>query len=177
MDSFAREAFRLGALRGFKHFEVELRGREELLVTVHLGGGLRDSWVPPFAPLVGGETEALPPASPCEREDRSGQWNRSRDVVFLIGSYAHYAVPLVWVRAGHALLGGFHHVGSNDTPLALASTEVWAERTVCVWEVVAELVTAVACPAPSNPFELDRGANLPRPMRPPARPSAAQFCM
>jgi hypothetical protein len=160
MDSFAREAFRLGALRAFKHFEVELRGREELLVTVHLGAGSRDYWVPSFAPLDGGEAESLPPASPCEREDRRGQWDQSRHVVFLIGGYAHYAVPLVWVRAGHALLGGFHHLDSYDTPISLVSTEVWAERTVRVWEVVAELVTAVACPAPSNPFELNRGVGL-----------------
>ena len=34
MDAFAKETFRLGTLRGFKHFEVELRGREELLVTL-----------------------------------------------------------------------------------------------------------------------------------------------
>jgi hypothetical protein len=157
MDSFALEAFRLGALRGFKHFEVELRGREELLVTVHLGAGSRDYWVPPFEPLVDDEAEPLPPASPCEREDRRAQWRQSRHLVFLIGGYAHYAVPLVWVRAGHALLGGFSQLDSYDTPIALASTAVWAERTVRVWEVVAELVTAVACPAPSNPFELDRG--------------------
>ena len=40
MDAFAREAFRLGTLRGFRHFSVELRGREELLLTVRPGPGV-----------------------------------------------------------------------------------------------------------------------------------------
>ena len=34
MDEFAREVFRLGTLRCFRHFSLDLRGREELLLTV-----------------------------------------------------------------------------------------------------------------------------------------------
>ena len=32
MDAFARECFKLGTLRGFKHFKAELRGREEMML-------------------------------------------------------------------------------------------------------------------------------------------------
>ena len=41
MDAFARETFRVGSLQGFRHFSVELRGREELLLTVHCKSSAR----------------------------------------------------------------------------------------------------------------------------------------
>ena len=37
MDAFSRDAFKFGALSGFRHFRTDLRGREELLVTVWPG--------------------------------------------------------------------------------------------------------------------------------------------
>lgn len=159
MEAFVRDAFRLGTLTGFKHFQVECRGREELLVTVHAGEGARDSSQQWLAPLQGSDMEVLQPASPCTREPRGSQWDRARAAVFLVGAYAHYKVPLVWVRAGHSLLGSFRGAASYDAPLELESTQAWHERTVRVWEVVAELVAAVACPAPENPFEIEQGAD------------------
>jgi len=163
MDAFAREAFRLGALHGFKHFELELRGREELLVTVHAGSGPRDYSAPGLEPVHRLEADSLPPASPCLRESHSQRWGHEQDAVFLIGAYAHYAVPLVWVRAGHSLLGTFHGHDSFDAPVALFSTQAWNDRTVRVFEVVAELIASIACPPPKNPFELKQGAAQPPP--------------
>ena len=46
MDEFAREVFRLGTLRCFRHFSLDLRGREELLLTV---------WREKRYPLIYGE--------------------------------------------------------------------------------------------------------------------------
>ena len=70
MERFAREAFRLGSLKGFRHFGLELRGREELMLTV---------W--PNAPAAQrpglermGTNEALPPASPYFREVNRRVW-------------------------------------------------------------------------------------------------------
>jgi len=75
--------------------------------------------------------------------------------VFLIGGYAHYAVPHVWVRAGHSLLGTFPGSDSYDSPIQLQSTVAWRERLVHVHELVAELVNTVVSPQPCNPFELE----------------------
>eukprot|EP00964_Phaeocystis_antarctica_P161062 scaffold133110_cov63-Phaeocystis_antarctica.AAC.8 len=102
----------------------------------------------------------LPPASPCHREplgrtpDDEGE---SSSAVFLVGGYAHYNCPYVWVRAGHSLLGSFGTDEQLDAPLLLESTQAWRERTVHAWEIVAELVGAVATPSPINPFELQPG--------------------
>ena len=41
MDAFARETFKLGTLRGFRHFKVELRGREEMMLTFQVAGSSR----------------------------------------------------------------------------------------------------------------------------------------
>lgn len=37
-------------------------------------------------------------------------------------------------------------------------SQAWRERTVHAYEIVAELVAAVAMPSPDNPFELQQGA-------------------
>jgi len=39
-----------------------------------------------------------------------------------------------------------------------ARSQAWRERTVHAFEIVAELVAAVAMPSPDNPFELQQGA-------------------
>ena len=79
--------------------------------------------------------EPLPPASPCHREVRGDElWGEDEgeggpaappsDAVFLVGGYAHYNCPYVWVRAGHALLGSFGTDAEFDAPLLLQSTQV-----------------------------------------------------
>ena len=39
MDAFARETFKLGTLSGFRHFKTELRGREEMILTIDVPSG------------------------------------------------------------------------------------------------------------------------------------------
>ena len=119
MDVFARETFRLGSLQGFRHFSVELRGREELLLTVRRegspsspsraqSGANQITGSPAKSKLVPMRetTGPLPPASPCDRERSGLKWGET-EAVFLVGGYAHYNCPYVWVRAGHSLLGSF----------------------------------------------------------------------
>ena len=151
MDAFAKETSRLGTLRGFKHFEVELRGREELLVTLQIGSEPSPSVeIEPMA-----QSNALPPASPCNRERESPRWGDlkpsdlglAQKVVFLVGGYAHYNCPYVWVREGHALLGpAFYHADAMDVPVRLNSTQAWRNHTVAIWEIVGELVCAYTSP-------------------------------
>ena len=103
MDAFAREAFRLGTLCGFKHFEAEMRGREELLLTVRAGSGPRLNHMK-LVPLR--SSSSLPPASPCNRENSHRGGALEDHATFLIGGYAHYNMPHVWVRGPPGAGGG-----------------------------------------------------------------------
>lgn len=92
VHQFNRECLRLGALSGFVHFSVYLRGREELLVTVRrlptqkqLGAALKHVLA----------STPIPPASPVVRETFQSQPN---EVVFLVAAYSRYKAPYVWVR-------------------------------------------------------------------------------
>ena len=164
VDTFAKESFKLGTLQGFRHFRVELRGREELLLMIDV----------PHAALAGGRIalvpmslqNALAPASPCQRERAREPWDNGPDetkavttVTYLIAGYAHYACPHTWVRAGHSLFGpSFQSAAAMDAPVDMRTTAEWRTRTVQAFEFVAELVHATARPAVSNPFEVDHAA-------------------
>ena len=164
VDTFAKESFKLGTLQGFRHFRVELRGREELLLMIDV----------PHAALAGGRIalvpmslqNALAPASPCQRERAREPWDNGPDetkavttVTYLIAGYAHYACPHTWVRAGHSLFGpSFQSAVAMDAPVDMRTTAEWRTRTVQAFEFVAELVHATARPAVSNPFEVDHAA-------------------
>lgn len=164
VDTFAKESFKLGTLQGFRHFRVELRGREELLLMIDV----------PHAALAGGRIalvpmslqNALAPASPCQRERAREPWDDGPDetkavttVTYLIAGYAHYACPHTWVRAGHSLFGpSFQSAAAMDAPVDMRTTAEWRTRTVHAFEFVAELVHATARPPVSNPFEVDHAA-------------------
>lgn len=82
LDLFYKDALKLGTLRCFEHFQLYLKGREELVVTVFNHGGVHGEGLSPrqseqhlFRPLlsrqesVGGTmTNSLPPASPAAHE-------------------------------------------------------------------------------------------------------------
>ena len=158
MDAFARESFKLGTLRGFRHFTAELRGREEMLVSIE---------VPPSSCgrlqlQLMQEQQALQPASPCQREPQPAPWEEgamatpSAPVMcsFLIAGYAHYNCPLAWVRSGHTAFGPTS-VSSPDTPIDLDASAEWKTRNVHAFEFAAEIVQATVRPRPLNPFEID----------------------
>lgn len=165
MDAFARETFKLGTLYGFRHFKAELRGREEMLITIDVPAGpagrLR------LQPMS--LQEALPPASPCQREaPGAAPWDDDKasgrrvamsaptTVSFLLAGYAHYNCPLAWVRSGHALFGAnFTTPLTMDAPVELDAAHEWSQRAVHAFEFVGELVSATVYPQPTNPFELD----------------------
>ncbi|GFH31770.1 predicted protein, partial [Haematococcus lacustris] len=73
---------------------------------------------------AGNGVNALPPASPATRE--LDVYNT--DVtVFLIGAYAKYNWPYVWLRS----LTHNHVEDEIDSPLDLPSTKNWKARTMC----------------------------------------------
>lgn len=170
---FLRECLTMGCLRGFYYFELYSRGREELLVTVTCG---KDPVFPVqsgpsalvspivganhkarFKPLVSGDAR-FPPASPSTRDAEMMR----QDAVFLLGGYARYKCPFVWVRSNHTRLLYLKHQNlgndkqvTKDTPLDLRSTNEWKSGNVRAWDIIEEIVMATVLPSPRNPFKVD----------------------
>jgi hypothetical protein len=99
-DTFYSDVLRFGSLRCWQRFTVTLRGREEMLVTVHacnrdalagcLGAGGRHS-----------SGAALPPGSPAACVTTGCVFAEQRDAAasFLLAAYSRYSSwPYVWVR-------------------------------------------------------------------------------
>jgi hypothetical protein len=162
LDIFYKDALRLGTLRCFQHFQLYLKGREELVVTVYNGddGGTSPRPSSPghvFRPLmsrqesVGGTwTNALPPASPAAHELDV----HNPDVtVFLIGAYAKYSWPYCWLRSINQRR---RFEGADlDSPLDLPCTRNWKAHGLRIWHILQELVEMNASRPPLNPFAVD----------------------
>jgi len=130
-NAFIKECVMFGSLKGFKHFSIFLRGREEMLVTV-----TQDK----SAPREQQETDDV---------------ESSSDIVFLLAVYARYQCPYAWVRSSHTRLPCGVSVASKDCHLKLRSVERWANETIHIWDVLYELIQ-LAFPSPvPNPFQLD----------------------
>lgn len=147
MDNFAKQILRLGAMKGFRHVQFYLRGREELVVIVRS------------------------PAGDNADAASAGQ------TVFLLAGYELYQRPYVWVRQPVSCIcpalfdltrfGCLVQLRSaspilslsesaEDMPLSLETTERWSHANlhVPIWEIVAELVSLCVSPKPTNPFEM-----------------------
>jgi hypothetical protein len=96
---------------------------------------------PQFQMVEGG----LPPASPFINELVQANENEIR---FLIGAYARYNSPYVWMRSSSGA-----HLVATDEPLKLSTTDNWTDAHV--WDITAELVNLTIFPAPPNPFAVD----------------------
>eukprot|EP00002_Diphylleia_rotans_P018277 TRINITY_DN3543_c0_g1_i2.p1 TRINITY_DN3543_c0_g1~~TRINITY_DN3543_c0_g1_i2.p1 ORF type:complete len:230 (-),score=54.58 TRINITY_DN3543_c0_g1_i2:94-783(-) len=156
LNLFLKECLRFGVLRGFRHFSLYLRGREELIVTlktvsrpsVSPTSATPRGFVKGLSPIPNG----LPPASPCAKDLMEDQ-----DAIFLVGGYARYKVPMVWLRSNHARLFGIttDGGGEKDLPIQLACLSKFKTGQLKVWDIVLELVSKVVHPTPENPFEVD----------------------
>jgi len=107
------------------------------------------SYTPP-----GTSASGPPPASPAVNE--ISQVTESGSTVYLVGGYAKYKQPYVWVRSN---LGAKTTAtkDAKDMPLKLDSTDAWKRdpRAVRVWHMAAELVRSTVVPPPVNPLAVD----------------------
>lgn len=154
LPQFYKDCLRLGSLKCFIHCSMYLKGREELMVTVYTGlptaaatPGRADSLLA-FRPISGGGS-AYPPASPVTAERLLEAV--PGETVFLIGAYAKYNWPYVWLRTLHRT----RTIDDMDAPLDLPSTRNWKAMDLKVWHIVEELLAMNVNPAPSNPFAID----------------------
>ncbi|EPZ31864.1 hypothetical protein O9G_004255 [Rozella allomycis CSF55] len=162
--TFLQESFSFGCLRGFKHFELYLRGKEELLLRVY--NEKPDSSTRASYSATGEATKRfqiansnnidetfvhLPPASPCDNE-----MEKSTDqTAFLIAGYARYKCPLVWLRSNHERILGVRYKSELDYPLRLKTTSSWKTSDVHVYDIVEELLSVANNTPVSNPFAID----------------------
>lgn len=147
LDVFYRDCLRFGNLKCFQHFQLYLKGREELVVTVFTGGVTSPRAAAPVFKAIqaGSSANQLPPASPAAHEL---DVHNSEVTVFLIGAYAKYNWPYVWLRS----ISRLSSVEDMDAPLDLPSTKSWKAKGLRVWDIVAELVSLNMHPAPRNPY-------------------------
>lgn len=155
----AAALLRLGTLRGFRHFELRCRSREEVLLTVPACDEARLQQVLSRRRRTPGADEGAPVVAPLGRAPSTAA-SRPASAVFLLAAYTRYrSAPYVWLRA--CSLGV--PTSSEDLPLELGSTGQAAggrdrpgSAHAHLAAVLEELLLAV-CPPTDNVFAVDGG--------------------
>ncbi|KAI9593332.1 hypothetical protein BDF19DRAFT_166668 [Syncephalis fuscata] len=171
LTEFLDDCLSFGCLKGFRHFELYLRGREELLVRIYHEVGSR-SPLPTSLSLARGQNRAyltsrtqrtiastppdtpVPPLSPLDR-DLAKDTART---VFLIAAYARYKCPYVWLRSNQDRLLETQDSDptiSSDAPIRLDSVTNWRHRDIQLVDIIAEITQQTLDPPPENPFAVD----------------------
>ncbi|KAI8810890.1 hypothetical protein BJ742DRAFT_799117 [Cladochytrium replicatum] len=168
LNVFLLDCLAFGSLKGFRWFELYMRGREEVIVRVktdqmginqsrsssYSDRSYRDTLPKSRSKLLNVQS-GLPPASPCDRETEKD----TTKTAILIAGYARYGRPFVWIRSNHRTLMKVQEGGivDEDLPLKLRSTDNWCTSDIKIFDVVEDIVTLFNESASVNPFAVDHG--------------------
>ncbi|RKP24275.1 hypothetical protein SYNPS1DRAFT_29958 [Syncephalis pseudoplumigaleata] len=171
LAAFLDDCLAFGCLKGFQHFELYLRGREELLVRIYHDRHGRSS-VPTALNLARGQNRAyltsrtqrtiistppdtpVQPLSPLDRD----LVKETSHTAFLIAAYSRYKCPYVWLRSNQERLleaPDTEQAISADAPIRLESVTNWRHRDIQLVDIVAEITLQTLDPPPENPFAVD----------------------
>ncbi|CAG8742646.1 6344_t:CDS:2 [Gigaspora margarita] len=158
LSAFLADCLSVGCLKGFKHFEVYLRGREELLLRVYIDGQKQNSEesdrmiynslsLAKFQLSNGSDFTEMTssPSSPLDEDLEKAT------------GYARYKRPYVWLRSNHKRLIQLQDDQKleTDNPLKLDTIAAWKTQDVKLWDIIAEVITLSLSPPPENPFEIN----------------------
>jgi hypothetical protein len=130
----------VASLTSLRFLSLELRGREEVLLTFHDAAAAERGNIPQ-------SSADAAPASPRAHERATCP---RTDVLVLYGAYSRYGLPYAWIRSDTALLSGPALVGSEDSPLPLRCTgEGWNKTPSPVLAAIFELASLLY--GPSSP--------------------------
>ncbi|KAI8647657.1 hypothetical protein BD408DRAFT_408285 [Parasitella parasitica] len=159
LAAFLQECLTLGSLRGFKHFESFVRGREELVLCIYTNNYTptpsvlmpKDVLTKYYPQSKLSQWQSPEPQSPLDEDFRQ----EKNKIVFLVAGYAKYRCPYVWLRSHHDQLIRAQpgHIEDDDNPLQLQKTNEWKINDVSLWEMVAEVLLMTS--NPKNPFQVD----------------------
>ncbi|KAI3631642.1 hypothetical protein MIR68_010115 [Amoeboaphelidium protococcarum] len=180
LSTFLQECLLAGCLKGFKHFELYLRGKEELLCRVYNDSAsskqkqvttnavAHSNSLKPFMRsksfrMLLEQGSQVQPASPSDREIEKDQTKTA----FLIAGYARYKRPYVWLRSNHSKLAKVipemmnNGTAEADAPVKLSSIQKWMESEVKLWEILSEVLLMAHRALniqtdDGNPFAIDR---------------------
>ncbi|CDH59813.1 predicted protein [Lichtheimia corymbifera JMRC:FSU:9682] len=129
LSHYLQECRSFASLRGFKHFNVFMRGREEFLLCTPAS---KDTLFDP-------------------RDDQLKKRHPTCTVLLFTG-YARYKCPYVYFRS----YPDQDNMTQSDDPLTLKTTDDWRRQDVALWKMVFEVLTLVMKkPSPRNPFQVD----------------------
>ncbi|KAJ2825312.1 hypothetical protein GGI24_003195 [Coemansia furcata] len=172
LSQFMADCMSVGALRGFTHFSVHIRSREEIILRIHRNTTHSD--LMPISSLTISEhaerlqateeTRSLmarpsPMALPPDLSDDALEGDAT-GVNFLVAGYPRYKCPYVWLRTDHdsLIVPSEEGLVERDVPLRLESIDCWRLYDIRPWDVMVEVIcTAMAPHPPENPFAVDYG--------------------
>ncbi|CAO3633807.1 unnamed protein product [Mucor fragilis] len=131
LAAFLQECLALGSLRGFKHFESFVRGREELVLCIYTN----NYTTKPHVLMPKDVLKAYYPRnklsqwqSPDSQSPLDEDFRQEKNkIIFLVAGYAKYRCPYVWLRSHHEQLIRAQpgHIEEDDNPLQLQKTNEW----------------------------------------------------
>ncbi|KAI9506551.1 hypothetical protein GGI25_005998 [Coemansia spiralis] len=172
LSQFMADCMSVGALRGFQHFSVHIRSREEIVLRVFRDRSPKPCDLAPISSstiydhvdriqaldeskqiMLNAKDNMALPFDLSDSSLESDPWA----INFLIAGYPRYKCPYVWLRTDHQKLIAVaeNQKLEKDVPLRLESVDCWRQFDIRPWDVLVEVICTTLNPPPENPFSID----------------------